>query len=166
MGTIVERRRKDGSKAFTAQIVLKKGGKIVRREAETFDRRRAADAWPPLFDSGYDFGEADKRHLGLFQFSTGYSSKNGFGPVALASASMRTRGENGFSRQATQPSSIAWRRHDGSVDPLMKIAGSFKPPASNWRTSSIPLISGRSISTMRQAGVSSRLAERRCSALS
>ena len=43
MGTIVERRRKDGSKAFTAQIVLKKGAKIVRREAETFVRRQAAN---------------------------------------------------------------------------------------------------------------------------
>jgi hypothetical protein len=29
MGTIIERSRKDGSKAFTAQIVIKKDGKIV-----------------------------------------------------------------------------------------------------------------------------------------
>jgi hypothetical protein len=29
MGTIVARTRKDGSKAFTAQIVIKKGGAIV-----------------------------------------------------------------------------------------------------------------------------------------
>ena len=33
MGTIIERSRKDGSKAFTAQIVIKKGGAIVHREA-------------------------------------------------------------------------------------------------------------------------------------
>jgi integrase len=45
MGTIVERTRKDGSKAFTAQIVIKKGGVIVHREAETFDRKQAANAW-------------------------------------------------------------------------------------------------------------------------
>ena len=37
--------RKDGSKAFTAQIVIKKGGAIVHREAETFDRKQAANAW-------------------------------------------------------------------------------------------------------------------------
>ena len=45
MGTIIGRTRKDGSKAFTAQIVIKKGGAIVRREAETFDRKQAANAW-------------------------------------------------------------------------------------------------------------------------
>jgi len=45
MGTIVGRTRKDGSKAFTAQIVIKKGGAIVRRESQSFDRRQAANAW-------------------------------------------------------------------------------------------------------------------------
>ncbi len=45
MGTIVERTRKDGSKAIVAQIVIKQGGQIVHREAETFDRRQAANAW-------------------------------------------------------------------------------------------------------------------------
>jgi integrase len=45
MGTIIARSRKDGSKAFTAQIVIKKGGTIVHREAETFDRKQAANAW-------------------------------------------------------------------------------------------------------------------------
>jgi hypothetical protein len=33
MGTIIGRSRKDGSKAFTAQIVIKKDGAIVYREA-------------------------------------------------------------------------------------------------------------------------------------
>jgi hypothetical protein len=45
MGTIIGRTRKDGSKAFTARIVIKKGGAIVHREAETFDRKQAANAW-------------------------------------------------------------------------------------------------------------------------
>jgi len=45
MGSIIERTRKDGSKAFTAQIVIKKDGKTVHREAETFDRKQAANAW-------------------------------------------------------------------------------------------------------------------------
>ncbi len=45
MGTIIGRTRKDGSKAFTAQIVIKKGGAIVHREAQTFDRKQAANAW-------------------------------------------------------------------------------------------------------------------------
>ena len=42
MGTILERTRKDGSKAFTAQIVIKNDGAIAHREAQTFDRKQAA----------------------------------------------------------------------------------------------------------------------------
>jgi integrase len=45
MGTIIGRTRKDGSKAFTAQIVIKRGGVIAHRQAETFDRKQAANAW-------------------------------------------------------------------------------------------------------------------------
>jgi hypothetical protein len=45
MGTIVGRTRKDGSKAFTAQIMIKKGGAIVHRESQSFDRKQAANAW-------------------------------------------------------------------------------------------------------------------------
>ena len=45
MGTIIGRTRKDGSKAFTAQIVIKKAGAIVHRESQSFDRRQAANAW-------------------------------------------------------------------------------------------------------------------------
>ena len=46
MGTIVARKRKDGSTGYTAQILRKKkGGKIIHREAQTFDRRQAAVAW-------------------------------------------------------------------------------------------------------------------------
>jgi integrase len=45
MGTIIGRTRKDGSKAFTAQIVIKKGGAILHRESQSFERRQAANAW-------------------------------------------------------------------------------------------------------------------------
>lgn len=45
MGTIIERTRKDGSRAFTAQIVIKKAGAIVHRESQSFDRKQAANAW-------------------------------------------------------------------------------------------------------------------------
>jgi len=45
MGTIIARTRKDGSTAFTAQIVIKKAGAIVHRESQSFDRRQAATAW-------------------------------------------------------------------------------------------------------------------------
>jgi hypothetical protein len=44
MGSIIERTRKDGSKAFIAQIVIKKGGAVIHREAQTFDRKQAANA--------------------------------------------------------------------------------------------------------------------------
>jgi integrase len=45
MGTIIPRKRKDGSTGYTAQILLKREGKIVHREAKTFDRKQAASAW-------------------------------------------------------------------------------------------------------------------------
>ena len=45
MGTIVPRKRKGGSIGYTAQILLKKSGEIIHREAKTFDRRAAAAAW-------------------------------------------------------------------------------------------------------------------------
>jgi integrase len=44
MGTIVTRKRKSGASYFTAQIVIKQRGK-VHREALSFDRRQAANAW-------------------------------------------------------------------------------------------------------------------------
>lgn len=45
MGTIVARKRQNGSTGYTAQILLKKSGEIIHREAKTFDRRAAAVAW-------------------------------------------------------------------------------------------------------------------------
>lgn len=45
MGTIVARKRKDGTTGYRAQIVRKKDGEIVWRETQTFDRRPAAVAW-------------------------------------------------------------------------------------------------------------------------
>jgi integrase len=45
MGTIVARDRKNGTKAYMAKIILKREGKVVHRESETFDRRPAALAW-------------------------------------------------------------------------------------------------------------------------
>ncbi len=45
MGTILSRKRKDGTTGFTALITLKQNGKIAHREARTFDRRQAANTW-------------------------------------------------------------------------------------------------------------------------
>ncbi|NRP19273.1 hypothetical protein LPJGGPFB_02527 [Ensifer adhaerens] len=45
MGTISERKRRNGTKSYTAQIRLKRDGKVVHTEAQTFDRRPAAAAW-------------------------------------------------------------------------------------------------------------------------
>lgn len=44
MGTITTRARKGGDK-HTAQIRIKRNGTIVHTEAQTFDRRQAAEAW-------------------------------------------------------------------------------------------------------------------------
>ena len=45
MGTIVSRKRKDGTLGHTAQIRLKKGCKVIHTESQTFDRKPAAQAW-------------------------------------------------------------------------------------------------------------------------
>jgi hypothetical protein len=45
MGSIIPRKRKDGSTGYHAQVTVKRSGKIVHRETRTFDRRQAASAW-------------------------------------------------------------------------------------------------------------------------
>src|SRR5664279_720721 len=45
MGSIIGRTRKDGTTAYLAQILIKRKGKIVHREHQTFDRKQAAKAW-------------------------------------------------------------------------------------------------------------------------
>jgi integrase len=45
MGTIISRKRTDGTVGHTAQILIKRKGKIVHREAKTFDRKTVAKAW-------------------------------------------------------------------------------------------------------------------------
>lgn len=45
MGSILSRKRKDGSMGYTAMIRIKRDGKLVHSETETFDRKQAADAW-------------------------------------------------------------------------------------------------------------------------
>lgn len=45
MGTIIPRKLKDGSTRYQAQLLVKRGGKTVRREGRTFARRQAASAW-------------------------------------------------------------------------------------------------------------------------
>ncbi|MDJ0628924.1 MAG: hypothetical protein QNJ44_11745 [Rhodobacter sp.] len=45
MAHIVERKRKDGTIACLAQIAIKRKGKWAHREARSFDRRNAANAW-------------------------------------------------------------------------------------------------------------------------
>lgn len=44
MAHIMERRRKDGSVAYLAQIAIKRKGKWVYREARSFDQKTAAKA--------------------------------------------------------------------------------------------------------------------------
>src|SRR3954452_6308638 len=45
MGTITERPRRDGTTGYYAQILIKRKGRVVHREAQTFDRKQAAKAW-------------------------------------------------------------------------------------------------------------------------
>lgn len=45
MGSIVSRKRKNGTIGHTAQIWLKDGGKTIFTESQTFDRKPAALVW-------------------------------------------------------------------------------------------------------------------------
>ena len=45
MGTIIQRKRKDGTIGHTAVIRIKQAGKVVHTETQTFDRDQAARAW-------------------------------------------------------------------------------------------------------------------------
>lgn len=45
VGTITSRKRADGTVGHTAQIRIKRGGIVVHTEAQTFDRKQAADLW-------------------------------------------------------------------------------------------------------------------------
>jgi len=44
-GTIVERKRADGTTGYRAEIIIYAGGRIAHRESKTFDRRPAARVW-------------------------------------------------------------------------------------------------------------------------
>lgn len=45
MGSILSRKRSDGSTGYTALIRIKKGGKVIHTESQTFDREAPAKAW-------------------------------------------------------------------------------------------------------------------------
>jgi integrase len=45
MGTVIPRKRSNGSTGYQAQLLIKRGGKTVHREGRTFDRKQAAAAW-------------------------------------------------------------------------------------------------------------------------
>jgi hypothetical protein len=45
MATITERKRKDGSVAYRAEIKLRKNGKILHQESKTFGKKMLAAKW-------------------------------------------------------------------------------------------------------------------------
>ena len=45
MGTIVQRKRNDGTVGYMAQVRVKQKGKVIHGETKTFDRKQAASAW-------------------------------------------------------------------------------------------------------------------------
>ena len=45
MGTIIPRKRNDGSVGYMAQVRVKQKGKVIHHETKTFDRKQAASAW-------------------------------------------------------------------------------------------------------------------------
>lgn len=51
MGTILTRKKKGGTASYTATVIKKKDGKIVFRESETFERKKAAETWIKTLES-------------------------------------------------------------------------------------------------------------------
>lgn len=45
MGTIIPRKRNDGSTGYMAQVRVKQKGEVIHAETKTFDRKQAANAW-------------------------------------------------------------------------------------------------------------------------
>ncbi|HEV7776648.1 MAG TPA: site-specific integrase, partial [Luteibacter sp.] len=64
MGSILARRRKDGTTAYTAQIRLKRDGVIYFSQAETFDRRALATEWMRRREAELDQRRARGEPLG------------------------------------------------------------------------------------------------------
>jgi integrase len=64
MGTITARRRKDGSTGYTAQIRIKRDGRIVHTESETFGKKALATEWLRRREAALDTRRARGEALG------------------------------------------------------------------------------------------------------
>jgi hypothetical protein len=61
MGTIIARKRKDGTTAHLAQLLIKRDGAIVHRESRTFDRKQAASSSGARPDLGRSYRPIHER---------------------------------------------------------------------------------------------------------
>ena len=79
MGTITTRRRKDGSAGYTAQIRLKRDGKLVHSEAETFSTKALAKEWMKRREAALDAqrarGEPVGRRMTLGELVAWYEAR-------------------------------------------------------------------------------------------
>lgn len=79
MGTITARRRSDGTTGYTAQIRLKRDGKIVHTEAETFGSKALAKEWLTRREAALDAqrarGEPVGKRMTLGQMVGWYESR-------------------------------------------------------------------------------------------
>lgn len=64
MGTIISRRRKNGSLGYTAQIRIHREGKCVHSESEAFDCRQLAAEWMRRREAELDQQRARGEPLG------------------------------------------------------------------------------------------------------
>jgi integrase len=79
MGTITARRRSDGTTGYTAQIRLKREGKVVHTEAETFSAKALARTWMTRREAELQAqrsrGEAVGRRMTIEQMIEWYQSR-------------------------------------------------------------------------------------------
>ncbi len=81
MGTVVDRKRKDGSIAYMAQITKMRDGKVFRKTA-TFDRKAAAENWIRKLEAdlekpgGFEKAKTAKHNPTLLQAIDRYISES------------------------------------------------------------------------------------------
>lgn len=79
MGTIISRRRAGGSTGYTAQIRLKRDGKVVHNETETFSTRALAKEWIARRESALQTqrarGEPIGRRMTVAELVTWYEGR-------------------------------------------------------------------------------------------
>ena len=150
MGTIIERKRRDGSTAYMAQILIMRDRKIIHRESKTFDRKQAAEGWikkreAELAKPGAVFGNQKRRGATLAEAIDRYIAESvakmgrtkaqvlrsikSYSIAEMACADIRSHDVMSFARElgtSMQPQTVGnYLSHLGAVFAIARPAWGF-----------------------------------------